>query len=107
MKTILERERTFAFFRLFDSDDCLVFVLMFGFIFVCCKGCIFYSVCGALFGFVSISTMTLISIERYIVIKNPFKNLESNKPTAIGMRLFSILQISRNFNFWFNYLKHL
>jgi hypothetical protein len=35
--------------------------------------CNLYAICASYFGFVSIITMTMISIERYLVIKYPFK----------------------------------
>jgi r-opsin len=41
--------------------------------------CNIYGVCGGLFGFVSIATMTMISIERYLVVKYPLKVLDTDK----------------------------
>jgi c-opsin len=38
-------------------------------------GCDFYGFSGGLFGFVSIVTMVFMSVERYIIIKSPFKSL--------------------------------
>jgi r-opsin len=52
--------------------------------------CYIYGICGGLFGFVSIITLTMISIERYLVIKYPFKALESsNRKTSIGLVLIA------------------
>lgn len=38
-------------------------------------GCDFYGFSGGLFGFVSIVTMVFMSVERYIIIKSPFKSI--------------------------------
>jgi 7 transmembrane receptor (rhodopsin family) len=40
-------------------------------------GCNVYAFSASLSGFVSIATMTLISIERYLVIRNPFSALKT------------------------------
>jgi 7 transmembrane receptor (rhodopsin family) len=48
-------------------------------------GCNIYGFTGALSGFVSISTMVLISIERVLAIRKPFKVLSSNKSSSICM----------------------
>ena len=44
--------------------------------------CNFYAFCGALSGFLNISTMVIISIERYNVIRTPFI-LNPSKMTKI------------------------
>ena len=40
------------------------------------KGCDFYGFCGGLFGFVSITTMLLMTIERYVIIRNPLISID-------------------------------
>jgi hypothetical protein len=40
--------------------------------------CNLYAICAAYFGFVGIFTMMMISVERYMVIKYPFKVYDSN-----------------------------
>lgn len=47
-------------------------------------GCNVYGVAGGLFGFVSISTMVFMSVERYLMVKNPLLALKiSNKVVLI------------------------
>lgn len=39
---------------------------------------------GGLFGFVSITTMALMSIERFLIVKNPLNALKLNEKILIG-----------------------
>lgn len=49
------------------------------------KGCDFFGFCGGLFGFTSITTMVLMTIERYLIIKNPLISLDLNTRLIISM----------------------
>ncbi len=51
--------------------------------------CNAYAVCGSLFGFVSIITMAMISIERFLVIKYPLKVLDNNRKVSICLILIT------------------
>jgi r-opsin len=53
--------------------------------------CTAYAVLGSLFGFVSILTMTMISIERFLVIKNPFTVFNTNNKFSICLIMFTWL----------------
>ena len=48
------------------------------------KGCIFYGIIGGLFGFISITTLSLMTIERYIIVRNPFSFIRFGKKFRIG-----------------------
>lgn len=43
---------------------------------------------GGLFGFVSITTMALMSIERYLIVKNPLNSLKLNEKFMLGILLY-------------------
>jgi hypothetical protein len=71
---------------IFSKNGCyfefkiLIYSKVFFFSFLVCN---FYAMCGSLSGFVNIATLTLISIERLIVIKKPFDVLKINIPQII------------------------
>ena len=48
-------------------------------------GCNFYGFTGGFFSFICISTMSLISIERYIVVKYPFYAYELTNFKLLGI----------------------
>jgi hypothetical protein len=61
--------------------------------------CNFVAIFGALFGFVGTITMTIISIERYLVVKYPLKAYEPNKLGAFGNRPTNSIKRPQIFTF--------
>ncbi|CAF1024962.1 unnamed protein product [Brachionus calyciflorus] len=51
--------------------------------------CQMYGFLGGLFGFVSITTMALMSIERFLIVKNPLNALKLNEKIMLSCSLFS------------------
>ena len=51
------------------------------------KGCNFYGFCGALSGYVNISTLVLISIDRCSVIMKPFEVFNYQKSKIYGKKI--------------------
>jgi hypothetical protein len=51
--------------------------------------CYYYGMCSGLFMFVTTLTMTMISIERYLLVKYPYKRFETNKKMSVIMVLVS------------------
>jgi hypothetical protein len=55
------------------------------------EACYYYGVCSFISSFVSRITMTMIGIERYLVVKYPYKRFESNRKTSICLIFISWL----------------
>ena len=51
-------------------------------------GCDLYGIFGGLFGFISITTMAFMSIERFLIVKNPLFALKITRPFILS-NLFS------------------
>ena len=56
-------------------------------------GCNLYGLFGGLFGFSTIGTMALISVERCVVILNPFLTMQMNKRYLICKSHFTNIKI--------------
>lgn len=50
------------------------------------KGCQIYGIFGGFSGFLSLSTLTLMSIERFFIIRKPLNALKSQTRSIIGIR---------------------
>ena len=48
------------------------------------KGCDIYGATTAFFGFMSIATITLMAIERYLIVKNPLNSLKMTNALIFG-----------------------
>lgn len=48
------------------------------------KGCQLYGFAGGLSGFLSITTLTFMTIERYFMVKNPLNSLKERKFSVLG-----------------------
>lgn len=58
------------------------------------EGCLIYVFTGGLFGFVTISTLAFMTVEKYLVVRNPLLSLKITRPMILMCILFIYLYSS-------------